>query len=210
MQGRPWLFDVALYSLKLFEGCTPPSKMPFDKEAFWVQMHNLSLAYMNDEIGHQIGDTIGKVLHCDVDENGNGWGQVLWVFIELDLQKAIPRGRPINIKGDKLWIPITYEKLPRLCFQCGRIVHGSKGCDQRGLKASTQYGSGLRASIGRKSTESRMNAQKRPTVGDEDKQADASYKMVGGETKVSYGITNNPRIVDRNEDGSNFFGEFQY
>lgn len=45
---------------------------------------------MNDEIVHQIGDTIGKVLECDITEEGNGCRKVSRVLIELDLQRAIP------------------------------------------------------------------------------------------------------------------------
>lgn len=129
MRGRSWLFGVVLFSLKLFEGCTPPSNMLFDKEAFWIQLHNLPLTCMNNEIRHQISDTIGKILECDVDEKGNGWGKVSRVLIELDLQRTIPHGRTLNVKGVKFWIPIIYEKLSRLCFHCGRIVHGLEGCD---------------------------------------------------------------------------------
>jgi hypothetical protein len=37
MEGRPWLFDGNLVSLAEFDGITPPSKMNFDKESFWMR-----------------------------------------------------------------------------------------------------------------------------------------------------------------------------
>lgn len=94
--------------------------MVFNKATFWIQMHDLPLSCINEDVGIQIGSTIGTVVECDVDEDGNGWGDVLRVFIEIDLLKAILRSRSINLKGKKLWVHFTYEKLSKLCFKCGR------------------------------------------------------------------------------------------
>lgn len=49
---------------------------------------------------------------------------MLQIHIEMDLQKPISRGRTLNIIGIKIWVPLIYEKLPRLCFRCGKIIHG--------------------------------------------------------------------------------------
>lgn len=61
LNGRPWLFDSSIFSLKLFDGCIPSSCMNFTKEAFWVKMHNLLLAYINVVVGVQIGNSFGLV-----------------------------------------------------------------------------------------------------------------------------------------------------
>lgn len=123
IRGCPYLFDYFLLSLKMFDGCTPPSRMDFAKETFWVLMQNLPLTCMNDDVESQVGSTIGKVMTYDVKENGTAWGHALRVFIELDLHKPIARGRTSNLKGIKSWVPLTYEKLPQLYFNCGRIPH---------------------------------------------------------------------------------------
>lgn len=133
MEGRPWLFDNYLLVLKPFDGLVPPQKMSFDCEDFWVQMNNLSLACMNHEVGQQIGGTIGDVKGLDVREDGTGWGSYR-VRIGLNLKKAIVRGRTVNLLGEKMWIPLRYEKLPRMCFKCGFIVHGGKGCSNTGTQ----------------------------------------------------------------------------
>jgi len=36
LEGRPWLFDGYLVSIVDFDGTTPPSKMNFDRAAFWI------------------------------------------------------------------------------------------------------------------------------------------------------------------------------
>ncbi|XP_035539649.1 uncharacterized protein LOC118344020 [Juglans regia] len=160
LEGKPWLFDNQLFVLKLFDGLTPPRKMNFDFEEFWVHLNNLPLACMSREVGMQIGATVGNVKGVDIREDGIGWGSYLRVKIEIDLRKKISRGRIANVMGNKLWIPLSYEKLPKVCFKCGKIFHGGEGClETEGNNDKLQYGVWLRASyLGRgKSSESSSN-----------------------------------------------------
>lgn len=96
----------------------------------------------------QIGAFIGRVKEVDVSGEGIEWGSHLRVKIELDLRKAIARGRTVNLEGNKLWVQLTYEKLPKICFKCGRIKHDKDGCKGvNGKGDRKQYGSWLRASL---------------------------------------------------------------
>lgn len=92
-------------------------------------MNHLLLACLNLEMGDQIGRTIGRVINCMVQNLGAANSRILRLCVELDLFKSIPHGRIINIKGERLWIPFTYEKLPCLCFKCKKILHGDEGCE---------------------------------------------------------------------------------
>jgi hypothetical protein len=62
---------------RLFDGITPPSEIAFDKVAFWVRMYNLPLACMGQDIGRQIGASIGEVELVETDEDGAAWGEFL-------------------------------------------------------------------------------------------------------------------------------------
>lgn len=53
--------------------------------------------------------------------------------IELSLFKPVAHGRFINSSCRKLWVPFQYEKLPKIYFRCGGIVHDVDGCSNRGL-----------------------------------------------------------------------------
>jgi hypothetical protein len=70
----------------------------------------------------------------------------------ISLSKPIARGRVINVKGSSIKIPFQYERLPRICFQCGVIRHGGPGCFAsgrgrvHGLIEESQYGPWLRVS----------------------------------------------------------------
>ena len=60
-------------------------------------MVNLPLACMSAEVGRKIGATMGTMEAVDVDANGMGWGESLWVKIRLDLMKPLLRGRKLNV-----------------------------------------------------------------------------------------------------------------
>lgn len=129
LNREPWVFDNHLLSLKPFDGITPPQKIDFSTKDFWVQFHNLPLGCMNPKMGKNIANTVGSFKDCEIQEDGLSWGSVLQALIEMNIQQPIARGRTINVQGNRHWIPFTYEKLPRLCFKCGRISHGNGHCD---------------------------------------------------------------------------------
>lgn len=128
MEGHLWTFNGHLVSLANFDGFTPPTQMDFDKVAFWVRIFNLPLACMSQEVGMQIGSSVGKVEEVDVAEDGVGWGEFLRVKILLDLSRPLSCGRMIDLKGKSMWVVFQYEKIPKYCFRSGIIKHGLKGC----------------------------------------------------------------------------------
>lgn len=150
-EGKPWLFDNCLIVLNLYDGFTQPAEISFAIERFWVQLHDLPLACMNEECGKEIGGVIGRVVEVDTKVDGCGWGQYLRIRVEVDLLKALVRGRRISVKGKCCWIPFKYEKLPRICFDCGRITHFGSRCENRDeetmkkQRGDDQFGPWLRA-----------------------------------------------------------------
>lgn len=76
--------------------------------------------------------TIGEVEEVEVDEDGVGWGEYLRVRVVIDLQKPLACGRTIIIRNKTLWVPFKYEKIPKYCFRCGVIRHGTRECARVG------------------------------------------------------------------------------
>lgn len=152
LEGCLWLFDNYLFVLKFFYENAQTNRLDFDPESFWVQMHNLPLGYIDQGMGEQIGGMIGNVVDIDVQEDGLAWGRYLRVNIECDLKKSIVRGRTMDIGGKRLWVPLQYEKLSKICFRCEKIVHGQQGCTSgdsgnvHSIGREAQYGPWLRAS----------------------------------------------------------------
>lgn len=98
------------------------------------------------------------MLGCDVGEDGTGWGELLRVLIEIDLLKSIPRGRFITMKKTKCWIPLSFEKFPKICFTCSKIIHGSNCCEQNGHRF--QFGSWLRVVLRKILSRSKLGVQR--------------------------------------------------
>jgi hypothetical protein len=148
LEGRPWIFDGNLFSVEEFDGRSSPAEIVFEQAVFWVRMLNLPLACMGKEVGYQIGSTMGMVEDVDTDEEGVGWGKSLRVRVKIDLTKPLARGRVINLLGKQTLIAFQYEKLPKFCFDCGRIWHGRLACTVKGgarvPESEKQYGTWLR------------------------------------------------------------------
>lgn len=75
-------------------------------------------------------------------------GSYLRVRVCVNLTQALARGRTLKVKGESIWIPFSYEKMPCICFSCGCIVHGINGCCSvmEDLESKEeQYGAWLRA-----------------------------------------------------------------
>jgi hypothetical protein len=151
LDGRPWSFDRQIVVLNEFDGSTPPSQLEFNHSPFWVQVHNMPLLCMNKNVGTKIGNSLGDLADVDVAGNGLGWGSYLRLRVSLDITKPLDRGRALNFAGKTSWIEFKYEKLPLLCFRCGRIVHGPRGCPMtpathlHDREEPKQWGSWLRA-----------------------------------------------------------------
>lgn len=62
-------------------------------------MHNLSMMCINRQFGTQIGETIGKMMDVDVEEDDTGWKNFPRIKIEIDLKKSLACGRSITLGG---------------------------------------------------------------------------------------------------------------
>jgi hypothetical protein len=156
LDGRPWSFDRYIIVLNEFDGRTPPTQMAFKQSPFWVQVHDMPLLCMTKGIATKIGESMGRLVEVDLAGDGAGWGRCLRIRVEIDLVKPLERGRALRLEGKSYWVSFRYEKLPMFCFECGRIVHGDKGCPiPRRTRMSAaedvkQWGVGLRADDGRR------------------------------------------------------------
>lgn len=66
---------------------------------------------------------MGKVLEVDRSE-GCEVGKYIRVRVEMDLHNPLKRGSSIQMASNKSGkIYFKYERLPDLCFVCGRLGH---------------------------------------------------------------------------------------
>jgi hypothetical protein len=128
LEGRPWSYDRQMLVITEFDGTVTASQIGFSHSPFWVQIHDMPLLCMTKGIGMKIGESMGKFIEVDLAGEGAGWGRCLRIRVEIDLSKPLERGRALTLAGKSYWVTFKYEKLPMFCFECGRIIHGDKGC----------------------------------------------------------------------------------
>lgn len=126
VNGKPWLFDSHLFALQNLEGACQLVETIIDTESFWIQLYDLPFQFMNRRYENLIGDKLGKVLEIDVNDDDTRWGEYLRIRVEINLNKPLTRGRALEFKRKKLWIPLKYEKLSRFYFLYGSIAHTMK------------------------------------------------------------------------------------
>ena len=70
------------------------------------------------------------------------------IRVDLPIDKPLWRkGKIANMEGEKYWVNFKYERLPTLCFLCGRMGHDDKHCSENPdwQNTSRQYGDWMRA-----------------------------------------------------------------
>ena len=57
-------------------------------------------------------------------------GNFIRVKVSIDITMPLCRGRIIKLKDDKqVWVSFKYERLPNICYWCGRLTHNDKDCE---------------------------------------------------------------------------------
>jgi hypothetical protein len=70
--------------------------MAFTRAAFWLLVDNMPLGCISNEIGYNIGASLGKVEVMGVKEDEIGWGKILRIMVEIDLTKPLERERALK------------------------------------------------------------------------------------------------------------------
>ena len=90
----------------------------------WVQVWGLPFDLINEEVGQDIGSGLGHVVEVDCKAIAFDQARFLRIRIEISLTKPIRRGAPIiSLEGDEVRVASKYERLVRLCYNCGMLGH---------------------------------------------------------------------------------------
>ncbi|XP_020696205.1 uncharacterized protein LOC110109469 [Dendrobium catenatum] len=94
----------------------------------WIRFPNLTLHFWDEINICRIASMVGKTFLIDV--NMFQWSKRKFgrVCVHIDLDAKLSTGVWVEDDEDKFFQRIEYERLPNLCFECGKIGHGKNEC----------------------------------------------------------------------------------
>lgn len=127
MDGSPWSFNNHIVLLTRWRPQVSPSELEFEEIDCWTCIHNLPLENYKESIGKNFASKIGTFKSYNSKEELEG--KYMRMKIRLNLKEPL---RPNLIlewnKMTDLNLPISYEKLPILCYYYGRLGHEISEC----------------------------------------------------------------------------------
>lgn len=138
LRDGPSSFFRDLIVIKELQGLVAPRFIVYDEVSFWVQCHNVPIAFLNISTLEKIDSQIGVVEEVDEGDSGSYLGQYARIRVRNDISKYLKKYFRVDIEEDKedVFILLAYELLPDFCYKCGIIGHPFRDC---GLRKS-QYG----------------------------------------------------------------------
>lgn len=132
LENGSWLFDKHILILEELIANQRVSDLEFKEVAFWIRLMNIPLGFRNRSVAEKIGRNLGTFLEYDEEKSGFSWCNSMRMRIKNDISKPIQRGFMLKVDGVKgeCWIAIRHERLPDICYRCGRIGHIVKECDE--------------------------------------------------------------------------------
>ena len=127
--SEPWSFDKHLVVMQRCDNDRPIEDIKYDRTTFWVQVHGLLMRYMTIEAMEKNCNAVGKVIKQSDSQVYDG-GNFIRVKVSIDITLPLCQGRLISLNNDKqLLVMFKYERLPNICYWCGRLTHDDKDCD---------------------------------------------------------------------------------
>lgn len=129
IKGQPWHFDKIALLLSDMNDVQKPSDLQFHDLPIWARVYNIPFRgrYKEDN-ARMIGDKIGRYIEMDKTDN-LGMEKSLRIRVCLNVRNPLKKQITLKVRGGELCsCPIKYEKLPLICFYCGKIGHGTNEC----------------------------------------------------------------------------------
>uniref|UniRef100_A0A803NJ55 Zinc knuckle CX2CX4HX4C domain-containing protein n=1 Tax=Cannabis sativa TaxID=3483 RepID=A0A803NJ55_CANSA len=131
MEKRPWLVNGVLLNLRPWPLEGELNVAEFEVARFWVQFHGLPMRRLSDDNTPIIAKKVGAFVKSDdkqkVEIVRRGF---LKAWVDVWISHPFSAGFSLKMVGkEDLLIQFKYEKLPYLCFNCGKLAHLDRICN---------------------------------------------------------------------------------
>ncbi|XP_050220766.1 uncharacterized protein LOC126671095 [Mercurialis annua] len=133
LEERPWNIANQHINIKEWQGDIPMDNIDFTSSLFWVQVKGLPPNQVNEENARRIATLFNRFVELDMDHRAPLWRHYfLRIRIELDNSSPLLAGFHNTTDATKReWIRFRFEKLPDICFFCGKMGHTRSFCETR-------------------------------------------------------------------------------
>ncbi|KAJ4846241.1 hypothetical protein Tsubulata_012559 [Turnera subulata] len=102
---------------------------------------------MGEENCASIASMVGELVRADFTApNGVHYSSYMWLEMTVLVDEPLVPGF-LNERedGEEVWVQFKYDKLPDICYRCGRMGHIQKACSHPASKYSVKYLMAMRA-----------------------------------------------------------------
>lgn len=104
-------------------------EISFESSTFFVQIHDLSPAYLHEEMTKLLGSKIEKIHHNTINKKCVVSHRFLRFIVEMEINCPIPTSFFWEMtSGNDLWIQFKLKRLLDFCFKCGFLDHVTRWC----------------------------------------------------------------------------------
>ena len=129
MEGEPWSFNKHLVMIKRYDYSIPIKDFVFDHVSLWVEVHDVPTQYLSREIAEKLCEAT-KVVNKESSLSELDRGSVMKIRVNVNVTLPLCRGRIFKLgNGTKGWVSFKYDRLPNVCYWCGRLNH-IDSCDR--------------------------------------------------------------------------------
>ena len=129
LNSAPWSFNKYVVVLQWYDREVPIKAQKFDTISVWVQVHDISMRFLNHKVAKELCEGAGLVCRGNDIIEMDG-GSFMRVRVLIDINKPLNKGRRFfSSQGKQGWVSFKYERLPNLCYWCGCLSHVDKDCE---------------------------------------------------------------------------------
>ncbi|KAL9664936.1 hypothetical protein QQ045_020345 [Rhodiola kirilowii] len=157
IEGGPWTFmGWAVIVEKWKKGMTP-ADYNYSKIRLWLQVHNVPTELREGSTPVELASLVGKVVKDDLQDKKK----------DFQRRKCDCFRVEVDENNEYIWIEFKYERLPIICYRCGRLSHDQKQCrfDVEDPSNPKKIGLHLRADYQRSTEANQPNGSRRGVSG---------------------------------------------